>query len=169
MNELCNKINEIVAARMKNGTKEIVSSELSNEAYNIVKSLRIYTQQDVILFCAALNLLNSYVKQSNSKIGYGFKRYINHLFTALLNNNIPGIKVGMEIGKSKKGNEIAYVIVQIENLQFSFHQIQMTNVAYAVKRSNKLFEEIIFDGLRKQLCSVTIFDMVKSTLPSDIV
>ena len=32
MNELCNKINEIVAARMKNGTKEIVSSELSNEA-----------------------------------------------------------------------------------------------------------------------------------------
>ena len=69
--------------------KEIVSPTLCDEALSNIKNLMIYSKEDVILFCASLNSLNTYVKQKNSDIGYGFKHSINRLFFALLQNHIP--------------------------------------------------------------------------------
>ena len=116
----------------------------------------------MILFCASLNLLNTYVKQKNSDIGYGFKYSINRLFFALLQNHITDVKVGMDIVISKKGNEIAYVIVQVDDVQFSFHQIKMTEAAHLLRERTNLIHNLEFDGLRKQMCAVSVFEMAKA-------
>lgn len=147
---------------METGIKEKVSSDLCFEALAFVKNQMVYTKEDVIRFCAALNLLNTYVKQPDSKIGYDFKGCINRLFIALMQHNIPGIKVGMEIKTTKKGLEVAYVIVQIDDVQFSFHQIKLTKNAYLLKQNTNIVHNLEFDGLRKQMCAVSIYEMVKA-------
>ena len=161
MKHLSIEINNLVAKKMETGEKEFVSSALSKDALSIVKDLMIYNKEDVILFCASLNLLNTYVKQINSDIGYGFKHYINRLFVALLRNNIPNVKLGMDIAISKKGNEIAYVIVQIDELQFSFHEIKVTKDAHLLKENTNFVHNLEFDGLRKQMCAVSVYEMAK--------
>ena len=147
---------------METGIKEKVSSDLCFEALAFVKNQMVYTKEDVIRFCAALNLLNTYVKQPDSKIGYDFKGCINRLFIALMQHNIPGIKVGMEIKNTKKGLGVAYVIVQIDDVQFSFHQIKLTKNAYLLKQNTNIVHNLEFDGLRKQMCAVSIYEMVKA-------
>ena len=106
-------------------------------------------------------MLNTYVKQINSDIGYGFKHYINRLFVALLRNNIPNVKLGMDIAISKKGNEIAYVIVQIDEVQFSFHEIKVTKDVHLLKENTNFVHNLEFDGLRKQMCAVSVYEMAK--------
>lgn len=162
MNTLSIEINNLVANKMETGFKEKVSSDLCFEALAFVKNQMVYTKEDVIRFCAALNLLNTYVKQPDSKIGYDFKGCINRLFIALMQHNIPGIKVGMEIKTTKKGLEVAYVIVQIDDVQFSFHQIKLTKNAYLLKQNTNIVHNLEFDGLRKQMCAVSIYEMVKA-------
>ena len=162
MNTLSIEINDLVAKKMEVGIKEQVSSDLCFEALAFVKNKMVYTKEDVIRFCAALNLLNTYVKQPDSKIGYDFKGCINRLFIALMMHNITGVKVGMEIAPTKKGSEVAYVIVQIDDAQFSFHQIKMTKNAYLLKQNTDLVHELEFDGLRKQMCAVSIYEMTKA-------
>ncbi len=159
MKHLSKTINEIVKEKMELGLKEQVSYELCQKAYLIAKNLKIHTKKDVILFCAAMNLLNTYVKQSDSSIGYGFKKYIKHLFVALSKHSIQNVRVGMDVQTSKKRKEIAYVIIQIDNVQFSFHQIVLTDVAHYLE---EIVEPLAFDGLKKQVCAVTIFEMVKA-------
>lgn len=162
MKQLSIEINELVSKRMEAGIKEKVSSDLCFEALSIVKNQMVYTKEDVIRFCAALNLLNTYVKQPDSKIGYDFKGCINRLFIALMMQNIPGVKVGMEIAPTKKGSEVAYVIVQIDDVQFSFHQIKLTKNAYLLKKNTDIVQNLEFDGLRKQVCAVSIYEMTKA-------
>lgn len=162
MNTLSIEINNLVANKMEIGIKERVSSDLCFEALAFVKNQMVYTKEDVIRFCAALNLLNTYVKQPDSKIGYDFKGCINRLFIALLMRNITGVKVSMEITSNKKGLEVAYVIVQIDDVQFSFHQIKLTKNAYLLKQNTNLVHDLEFDGLRKQMCAVSIYEMVKA-------
>ena len=67
----------------------------------------------------------------------------------------------MDITVTKKGNAIAYVIVQIENAQFSFHQIKVSDAALELKQSTDTVKDLTFDGIKKQMCSVSIFEMVK--------
>ena len=162
MNTLSIEINNLVANKMETGIKEKVSSDLCFEALAFVKNQMVYTKEDVIRFCAALNLLNTYVKQPDSKIGYDFKGCINRLFIALMMHNILGVKVGMETSSNKKGSEVAYVIVQIDDVQFSFHQIKLTKNAYLLKHNTNLVHNLEFDGLRKQMCAVSIYEMVKA-------
>lgn len=164
MNTISSEINNLVANKMEAGIKEKVSSNLCFEALTFVKNQMVYTKEDVILFCAALNLLNTYVKQPDSKIGYDFKGCINRLFIALMQHNIPGVKISMEISSNKKGGEVAYVIIQIDDVQFSFHQIKLTKNAYLLKQNTDLVHDLEFDGLRKQMCAVSIYEIVKSTL-----
>ncbi len=78
MKHLSNLLNQIVIARMESGEKEKVSHLQAFEALKIVKTLEVRTQEDVLLFCAAMNLLNTYVKQPGRKIGYFFKSYLNY-------------------------------------------------------------------------------------------
>lgn len=162
MNTLSIEINELVAKKMEVGIKEVVSDDLCYEALNVVKNYMVYTKEDTIRFCAALNLLNTYVKQSDSKIGYEFKGCINCLFIALMMQKIPGIKVSMEISTTKKVSKVAYVIVQIDDVQFSFHEIKLTKNAYLLKTNTDMVHSLEFDGLRKQMCAVSIYEMVKA-------
>lgn len=161
MKELTNKMNQIVLEKIKAGEREYVSHMQADEALNIVKRLRITTQYEVLLFCAAMNLLNTYVKQSDRRFGYFFKSYINHLFIALTRNDIKGITVSFDIEISKKNQANAYVIVQIEDIQFSFHQIKMSDEALDLKLNSDVVKNLVFDGIRKQMCASSIFKMVK--------
>lgn len=93
---------------MESGEKEKVSHLQAFEALKIVKTLEVRTQEDVLLFCAAMNLLNTYVKQPGRKIGYFFKPYLNYLFQALLENSVQGVNVGMDITITKKGERCCF-------------------------------------------------------------
>lgn len=156
------EINNMVAKKMEIGEKEVVSPALCDDALSTVKDLMIYNKEDVFLFCAALNLLNTYVKQKNPDIGYGFKHSINRLFIALRRNQIPDVKLGMDINISKKGNAIAYVIVQIDDVQFSFHQIKMTRAADLLRENTDFVHQLEFDGLKKQMCAVSMYEIAKN-------
>ena len=77
-------------------------------------------------------------------------------------HNIPGVKVSMEISSNTKGSEVAYVIVPLADVQFSFHKIKLTKNAYLLKQNTHLVQDLEFDGLRKQMCAVSIYKMVKA-------
>ena len=162
MKQITDNLNKIVTERMETGEKEYINYLQAEEALNIVKKLRIKSQYDVLLFCAVMNLLNTYVKQPDRKFGYSFKSYINHLFVALTRNDINGVKIGFDIEITKKEQAIAYVIVQIEDIQFSFHQIKVTSEALELKQNTDVVKELSFDGIRKQMCACTIFEKVKN-------
>lgn len=146
MQQLINNLNKIATEKMKTGVKEYVTYEQAEDALSIVKMLRIKTQYDVLLFCAAMNLLNTYVKQSDRRFGYFFKSYFNHLFIALTRNDIKGITVSFDIEISKKNQENAYVIVQI---QFSFHQVKVTAESIELERNTNIVRKLEFDGIKK--------------------
>ena len=161
MQQPINNLNKIVSEKMETGVREHISYSQAEEALDIVKTLEINSQEDLLLFCAAMNLLNAYVKQKDSRIGYFFKSYMDYLFEVLSYKTIPRVQVGMDITITKKGGAIAYVIIQIENVQFSFHQIKVTNAALEMKQNSNIVQELDFDGLKKQSCAGTIFEMVK--------
>ncbi len=53
------------------------------------------------------------------------------------------------------------VIIQIEEVQFSFHQIRVSDEALNLKLNSDVVKNLVFDGIRKQMCAATIFEMVK--------
>ena len=161
MKQLLERLNKLVVERMEIGIKEHIADSQANEALEILESLEVRTTEDVLLFCAAMNLLNTYVKQPDRKLGYSFKAYLDYLFVALLENNIQNVNVGMDITVTKKGGAVALVIIQIENVQFSFHQIKMSDEALDLKLNSDVVKDLVFDGTRKQMCASTIFEMVK--------
>lgn len=161
MRHLSNLLNQIFVARMKSCEKEKICHSQAFEALEIVKTLEVKTQEDILLFCAAMNLLNTYVKQPGRKFGYFFKSYLNYLFQALLENNVQGVNVGMDITITKKENAVTLVIIQIENIQFSFHQIRVSDEMLNLKLNSGIVKKLVFDGIKKQTCAATIFEMVK--------
>ena len=162
MQQLTNSLNKLATERMKIGIKEHILHSQAYEALEIVQTLEVNTVEDVLLFCAAMNLLNTYVKQRDRYFGYYFKSYLNYLFETLLKNSLPEINIGIDISVTKKGTAVAYVIVQIENVQFSFHQISVSNELLELKQNTNIVKELTFDGIRKQMCASAIFEMVKN-------
>ena len=129
--------------------KEIVSEEMAYEAYAIIQNIKIEDVGDVLLFCASMNLLNTYVKQSNSKIGYGFKNDIHYMTAILLNLDIDDVYINY-IDKE------SLWVVQIYSIQFSFHYVKKKHEIICLCNSRH-HRELIWDGVRKQKCAVSIF------------
>ena len=80
INTLCRDLNEICKEK-QDGEKEYINSEDAFLALFYMKNILMKDSGDVLLFCASCNLLNTYVKQKDSLLGYGFKNKINHLVT----------------------------------------------------------------------------------------
>ena len=68
---------------------------------------------DVFMFCTAINLLNTYVKQQK-KISYQFKKEIDVLISLLSINNFDGIKIDYQ----KDNNGTLLVINIYSKLSF---------------------------------------------------
>lgn len=102
---------------------------------------------DFLLFLACVNLLNSYVKQDNAKIGYSFKREIDYFLEICLRKNNKMLKI-CEENDGDKGN---LLIIQLYSIQFSFHSIK-----YRYSET-ELYKDIEWDGIRKQKCALTLY------------
>ena len=133
--------------------KEIVSADTAYEAYAIIKNIKIEDAGDALLYCASMNLLNTYVKQKNSEIGYGFKNDIHYMTSVLLNLDIDDVYIDYQDAE-------CLLVVQIFSIQFSFHYVKKKNEIIQLCHSRH-YKEMLWDGVRKQKCAVTLFQLAR--------
>lgn len=149
--EFCSLVNK-KCIELQNSEKEYISDILAFEAYSYITQMKLELDGDFLLFVSSLNLLNTYVKQVDSKIDYSFKKQIDYFLEVCLRVNKGALKINKVLdGK----NDL--LIIQINDLQFSFHSV---NCRYSGIKEN-LSNDLKWDGVRKQLCSVTIFELCK--------
>lgn len=145
VNEMCRSLQET--------EKEYVSDDIVFEAMTIIKNMRIEDAGDVLLYCAAMNLVNTYVKQKNSMLGYGFKRNIHYMTSILLNLDIDDVYIDYQDVES-------LLVVQIYQIQFSFHYIRKKDEIISLCNSRH-HKNLVWDGIRKQKCAVTLYTTVR--------
>ena len=113
---------------------------------NCLNNIYINDTGDCLIFLSALNLCNTYVKQTKSKIGYSFKKGIKYLVDTLNYRDIKDIKIGRS-----KDNGTLYLF-QIGDIQFSFHDEKNVEI------NKKYIKELVWDGIKKQKCAKSIFN-----------
>lgn len=151
---LCNEINEVCKS-LQEEEKEKITDLKAFKAYSYIKNMYLEDVGDALLFCASMNLINTYVKQNNSKLGYRFKTEFAYLIGICANVGIQNMKIYLD---KKSRNPL--LLVQFGNLQFSFHNVPLTKEL--LELSNSIVEtEFEWDGIRKQQCADTIFDMAE--------
>lgn len=148
----CRELNALCLA-LQDAPREVLSEEDAFKAYAYIKHMRIADAGDVVLFCAAMNLLNTYVKQDQDDIGYAFKQETEHLVGILWNVPIDDVLVDYQMDKGS-----SLLVVEIFGLQFSFHQIQKTEELKKLDAQNVTENVLKWDGVRKQMCAKTLFD-----------
>lgn len=140
------------------------TKELNNLAKNLQEANEMITEEDIIkaiaylnniyiedtgdclIFLSALNLCNTYVKQTNSKIGYTFKKGIKHIIDTLNYRDIQDIYI------SRAKNNGTLYLFQIGDIQFSFHDEKMADI------NEKYLRDLSWDGVKKQKCAKSIFN-----------
>lgn len=107
---------------------------------------------DCFMGCAAVNLLNSYVKQKNAKLNYGFKRHLIEILKGIEDLNVPNIIQVTYDNRKQEG------ILQITfwRFQFSFKSMRFSEQIEILQSRN--FVE--WDGIRKQPYALSIFNTV---------
>lgn len=143
----------------QNLQKEIVSDDEAVRALSYIEWLDIFRIEDCFLFCAALNLCNTYVKQPGRKIDYSFKLKLTRLLNAVVNKKIDGILFDFQ-----KDKRTSLLIVQIGKVQFSFHGVQSDELLEILDKHKELKSQIEWDGIRKQMCSVSVFDIAEKNV-----
>lgn len=149
--DFCKNINSL-CAQMQDAKEEIDSSE-ARRALKYAEAMPISSAEDVLLFCASINLMNTYVKQGENKksFGYFFKSYVPRLIEQLETTPIEGVVCNTSMDKNSP-----VTMVVICGVQFSFH---------CVKGAKRWIDgtEMPFDGIRKQKCAGTLFRMAEAT------
>jgi len=147
----CLELNEF-CKNNQSQEKENVSDEKAFEALCYVSLISLKQQGDYLLFLSSINLLNAYIKQKDSKISYNFKNNIGiFLDNLIINTNINELSFGYDKTDKK------CLIFDFNNIQFSFHHISTSKCANNIDIPiNK-----VWDGIRKQICSVSLFDLCK--------
>lgn len=138
--------------------KEIVSDDEAVKALTYIEWLDISRIEDCFLFCAALNLCNTYVKQLGRKIDYSFKLKLPRLLKAVADKKIEGILFDYQ-----KDKRTSLLVVQIGKVQFSFHGVR-ADVLEILDKHNELSSQIEWDGIRKQMCTVSVFDIAEKNV-----
>lgn len=116
-------------------------------AHTVLNFIQYKTVADVFLGCAAVNLLNAYVKQKDAKIGYAFKLHLGPILNAIDQLGSFLVKVGYDDAKNMKALQI-----DICGFQFSYKSIERTDLVA------ELAAKMSWDGIRKQLYARWIFD-----------
>ena len=114
--------------------------------------MKLELEGDFLLFLACINLLNTYVKQNDAKIGYAFKREIDYFIDVCIrkNNNV------LRISEENDGSKGNLLMIQINSIQFSFHSALYKNDGIVLDNTIK------WDGIRKQKCALTIYNNCRS-------
>lgn len=148
--DYCDTVNRLCIAMQ--GRSEIVSASEVERALGYAKNLPLKTAGETMLFCAAINLMNAYVKQKNNRMifGYGFKSYLGRLIQTLKDKPIENVDYCIT---RDNGNPL--LIVLISGLQFSFHGIPC-------RKSDIQAQRIPFDGVRKQPCAHTLLMLAEA-------
>ena len=144
LKELTKELNEY--AKSYGGEPEKISPEDAIRAFYTISNLYVSNEVDVLLFLAALNLCNAYAKQGENHDIYKFKKNIDTLTKILYGKNISDINI---CETNDKGN---LYIFNIGNIQFSYHDEKKVDI------DPFYYKEMIWDKIRKQPCSRTIFN-----------
>ena len=142
----CKSVNNL-CAQMQNAKEEIGKDD-AYLARAYAESMPISKAGDVLLFCASINLMNTYVKQPGCKgFGYFFKSFVPRLIKQIEDTPIEGVACNTSMDKNS-----TVTMVVVYGMQFSFH---------CVKGAKKWITDTVipFDGVRKQKCAGTIFKM----------
>lgn len=145
----CEGLNEL--CKMMQGINEPVLREEADRALDYARSMDFKGAGDVLLFCAAVNLMNTYVKQPGcKKFGYFFKAYVPRVVDYIRRNPDEGVLCNVQMdGKN------SLTIVEVFGIQFSFHCVQ----GMKPSADGAIVE---FDGVRKQKCAATLFKMAEA-------
>jgi len=145
----CGNLNDL--CKSMQAAKETVSKEEAARALEYAKTMGLEGAGDVLLFCASINLMNTYVKQPGCRsFGYSFKGCVPRLIDRVRSLPIEGVRCSTQMdGK----NSITFV--EVCGIQFSFHCVK------GAKRSAG-GAVIAFDGVRKQRCAATLFRMAEA-------
>lgn len=135
---------------------EIVSREDFVRALTNKEVMFINNKEDAFLYFASLNLLNTYVKQNKKSISYNFKNDVLSGFDTVIMNNIEGVTYCYD--KVEK-----VILVEIDGLQFSFHNVLPSPKMDYVKNfasivETKFHKEQQWEGLRLQPVATTLFE-----------
>ena len=149
--KLCKDINK-KCIELQDIEKEYIEHELAFEAYIFISQMKLELPGDFLLFISALNLLNTYVKQKDSKINYKFKNEIDYFLEACLRKSKDVLKINKDADEKGK-----LLIIQINDLQFSFHSVKCKYEGI----DQNITADIEWDGIRKQLCAVTLYNLCK--------
>ena len=136
MNELTSELNEY--AKNYQEDPEIIDKE------DLIKA--IYFIDNLYIDNLSLNLCNAYAKQVDNHDIYKFKKDIATLIKIINERNIPNLKV---CTTNDKGN---LYIFEIGNIQFSFHDEKQVAI------NDFYYQEMVWDGIRKQPCAKTLFN-----------
>ena len=130
--------------------KEEIKEEDVVKAMILLNLISYKKIADVFLGCAAINLINTYVKQENTKLGYYFKRHIIELLKGIEDINQPKT---IQIDYDNSNNQ-QILLISIWHFQFSYKCIR-----YSLEIKKLQAQQTIeWDGLRKQPYAKTIFD-----------
>lgn len=144
--EYTKKLNKLAIEHQEE--QELIDEEDVVKAITYINNMLIEDIGDCLIFLAALNLCNAYVKQNNSKITYTFKKCIEYILDILNYKHIDDIF----INKSKNNGTL--FIFQIGAIQFSFHDEKIVHI------NEKYLKDLSWDGVRKQKCAKSIFNSV---------
>ncbi len=129
--------------------KEYVDDEHAIAAINVLNFIKYKKVPDIFLGCAAYNLLSVYAKQKDVKISFQFRRHILSLLKGIEDVNQPkAIKIAYH------AEEDSLLLIDFWNFQFSYKSQRLNDQV----KNLILRNDIIWDGVRKQKCSVTIFN-----------
>ncbi len=135
--------------------QEVISDIDVVKAYSILYHALVLNENDVYLFLSCINLLSTYAKQNKKKISYSFKSRIFFLNELLAYNDFKNIKVSYFYTKSQ-----SLYMVMVNDVQFSFHNVIIEKGAWDLLK--KYQAQLSWDGIRKQMCAKTVFDIALS-------
>ena len=131
---------------------ELISEEDVVAALVSLNILPYKSIADCFFGCAAVNLLNSYVKQKNSKLNYGFKRHLIEILKGIDDLNVPNI---IQVTYDNRHNQ-GILQITFWKFQFSFKSIRFSEQIDRIE--SRSFIE--WDGIRKQPYALSIFNSV---------
>lgn len=137
---------------------EIINSELM-EALGIMK-IKPQNKFDLFLYMSSMNLLNAWInrnkreKNKNEELFkdmYSFKTYLKDVVSDLIDNDNFGANIYLEKD---------FVLIEINNFQFSFHNIPLSDTM-KIFMDSKENTEIKWQGKKLQPIASLIFRLAK--------
>lgn len=141
----------------KNAKEEALEYADAVRAKALVLDASLETKEDVFLYFSALNFLNSYVKKSYApsdfKKNYFFKNSVSKGIDAILDLKLDNCSFCF-------GGDL--VMVNMEDLLFSYHQAQHSPKMHAAKNEqHPAFAKMEWKGVRLQPIANTLFAKAK--------